>query len=607
MSTFRPLVFVAMPFGKKRDPTARVDIDFDDIYERAIKPAAAAAEVDVIRADEELGGGLIHLGMFERLLLAEIVLADLTSLNANVFYELGIRHAARPRTTIPIFATVTRLPFDQAPVRALPYELAADGSLSDEEAERLKDALNVRLKLASAEGEAHDSPLFQLIKDYRGIELAHEATESFRDRVRQITEIRDRIAQLSAKPEQLDALRQIQQSLEPLQSASVELLIDLLLAYRSLGAWDQVVRFVAALPQEIREHVTVREQLAQALGRRNEIDDRRNAIAILRDVLAKFGPSAETSGVLGGIYKREYDDRLAADNEHEAAAALDAAIDAYAEGFDADPRDAYPGINLLTLLTRRAGEGDAERVGELAPVVAFALARRGAARSEDYWDVARPPVIVLLDGDSEGDRARAILARGGPREKQLVAPEYILQLTDSTLDAIETSNPDGRIGIEDLVPLEIAIAATKRYCEEFVSGADMTAFAPDAGAVYADGKDTHDGLELAVRAHLGDAEFDLDKIGFARSILASLSDGGEGDAALSILEANFKVCSGVSQSFSVAPIERLVRRRSEAGSIVFGGASLQTIHMVPVVKMSYSSARRSKGSWTQRSRPRRHE
>lgn len=158
-------------------------------------------------------------------------------------------------------------------------------------------------------------------------------------------------------------------------------------------------------------------------------------------------------------------------------------------------------------------------------------------------DVDRPPVIVLLDGDQEGDRAKAVLARGGPREKQLVAPEYILQLSDSTFDAIVTSNPAGRVGIEDLIPLEIAVAAAKRYCAEFVTGADMTAFAPDAEAVYVDGRDTHDGLESVLRAHLNDAEFDLDKIGFARSALASLSDRSDSDA-LSTLEANFKVLLG---------------------------------------------------------------
>ncbi len=443
MSTFRPLVFVAMPFGKKRDPTARIDINFDDIYERAIKPAAAAVDLDVIRADEELNGGLIHLGMFERLLLAEIVLADLTSLNANVFYELGIRHAARPRTTIPIFATVTRLPFDQAPVRALPYELQPDGSLSDEEAGRLKDALVERLKRATVESEVHDSPLFQLIKDYRGIELAHEVTESFRDRVRQITEIRDRIGDLSGKPDQLDSLREIEEELEPLQSASVELLIDLLLAYRSVAAWDEVVRLVSVLPPEIREHVTVREQLAQALGRRNTGDDRRRAISVLQDVQATFGPSAETSGLLGGIYKRQYEDWLGAGKAIEARAALDAAIDAYSDGVTADPRDSYPGINLLTLLTRRNGPGDLERIDEIAPVVAFALARRSVEQSNDYWEIATALELAALRGTwpaAQRCRGRLSLVTSEPWMFKTTADN--LQIIANAFVARDGNTPD---------------------------------------------------------------------------------------------------------------------------------------------------------------------
>jgi hypothetical protein len=393
----RPLVFVAMPFGKKLDPTARVEIDFDEIYRGAIVPAAEAANLDVIRADEEIEGGLIHLGMFERLLLAEIVVADLTSLNANVFYELGIRHAARPRTTIPIFARITRLPFDQVPIRAVPYDLVG-GALTDKEGERLKGELTRRLERASDESERHDSPLFQLVKDYRGIELAHEVTESFRDRVRQVAEIRDRIAALRGKVDRLTALHEIEAELQPFANTPAELLLDLLLAYRSVEAWPDMVRFVEALPEAIRSHVTVREQLAQALGRRNKGHDRQRAISVLRDVQATFGPSAETSGLLGGIYKREYEDWLDAGETTDARAALDAAIDAYTDGVSADPRDAYPGINLLTLLTRRDGPRDRESIENIAPVVAFALARRGVDQSDDYWDVATALELAVLRG-----------------------------------------------------------------------------------------------------------------------------------------------------------------------------------------------------------------
>ena len=49
-----------------------------------------------MRADEEMAGGIIHKPMFERLILCEYAVADLTAANAKVCYELGVRHAVRP-------------------------------------------------------------------------------------------------------------------------------------------------------------------------------------------------------------------------------------------------------------------------------------------------------------------------------------------------------------------------------------------------------------------------------------------------------------------------------------------------------------------------------
>lgn len=51
----------------------------------------------LVRADEEKLGGIIHKAMFERLLLCAFAVADLTTSNPNVMYELEIRHAALPR------------------------------------------------------------------------------------------------------------------------------------------------------------------------------------------------------------------------------------------------------------------------------------------------------------------------------------------------------------------------------------------------------------------------------------------------------------------------------------------------------------------------------
>ena len=111
---YHALCFVDMPFGQKPDLKSGVLVDFDQIYNEAIKPAIEQCGLEPLRGDEESTGGIIHSAMFARLLLSEFVVADLTLANANVFYELGIRHAAKPFTTVPIFANTSALPFDVA-------------------------------------------------------------------------------------------------------------------------------------------------------------------------------------------------------------------------------------------------------------------------------------------------------------------------------------------------------------------------------------------------------------------------------------------------------------------------------------------------------------
>ena len=120
----RPLCFVLMPFGRKPAVGGAL-IDFDAVYREVISPAIEQAGFEPLRADEEMTGGIIHKPMFERLILCEFAIADLTTANANVFYELGVRHAVRPFSTILLFAEGgTQLPFDVAPLRAIPYRWA---------------------------------------------------------------------------------------------------------------------------------------------------------------------------------------------------------------------------------------------------------------------------------------------------------------------------------------------------------------------------------------------------------------------------------------------------------------------------------------------------
>ena len=107
-------VFVVMPFGKKevlRTPRADVaadslqtdealKVDFDDVYQFLFKPSLRAAGLQPFRADDEEAAGDILKDMFAELVTADFVLADISILNANVFYELGIRHTVGPRGVI---------------------------------------------------------------------------------------------------------------------------------------------------------------------------------------------------------------------------------------------------------------------------------------------------------------------------------------------------------------------------------------------------------------------------------------------------------------------------------------------------------------------------
>jgi hypothetical protein len=102
-----------MPFGRKK-ASDRTEIDFDAIYAGLLGPAVEAAGLQPHRADAERRGGSIHADMFQELLLAEFVVADLTLDNPNVWYEIGVRHALRAGGSVLTYALRDRLPFDIA-------------------------------------------------------------------------------------------------------------------------------------------------------------------------------------------------------------------------------------------------------------------------------------------------------------------------------------------------------------------------------------------------------------------------------------------------------------------------------------------------------------
>jgi tetratricopeptide (TPR) repeat protein len=397
---YRALCFVDMPFGKKPDLKSGVVVDFDQIYREAIKPAIEGCKLEAVRGDEEHTGGIIHSAMFARLLLSDFVVADLTLANANVFYELGIRHTAKPFTTVPIFASLSALPFDVALVRAVGYQLK-NGKLTKTSAQKLKTELAKRLRAAIDEVAKDDSPLFQLIPKFPGINLPDEVAETFKDRIRQAEEFRDMLSAARQQPtlrKKRKALLKIQRSLGDLKTVQRSVLIELMSSFRDAEAFEELVDLYNAFPDKLKDYVVTKQQFALALNRRNQPGDREKALRLIDELLKNRGADSETLGIKGRIHKDIYKDAAQA-KKITAVAALDDAISAYTKGFEADPRDFYPGVNAINLLAQN-GDPEALKEGErLLPLVTFAVARRGGGSSTDYWVLATMLELACISED----------------------------------------------------------------------------------------------------------------------------------------------------------------------------------------------------------------
>lgn len=130
---------------------------------------------------------------------------------------------------------------------------------------------------------------------------------------------------------------------------------------------------------------------------KNSRTDWQKALRVLEKVIADFGDSAETYGLLGRVYK----DRYKAGDEGDPARTgyLEKAIAAYTKGFEAEPMDYYPGVNAITLLALRAEPKSRAEIDRLLPLVMFAVLRQGGAESSDYWTLATVLELALVGGD----------------------------------------------------------------------------------------------------------------------------------------------------------------------------------------------------------------
>ncbi len=113
----RPRAFVVMPF----------DTGFKSVYDRLIMPALERAGYDVKRADSDLDQQNVLKDVIRGIAHADLVIAELTSRNPNVLYELGISHALR-RNTVLITQSMDDVPFDLRTYRVIQYSTQFDSA-----------------------------------------------------------------------------------------------------------------------------------------------------------------------------------------------------------------------------------------------------------------------------------------------------------------------------------------------------------------------------------------------------------------------------------------------------------------------------------------------
>jgi hypothetical protein len=260
--------------------------------------------------------------------------------------------------------------------------------------------------------EADQNALYHLVEGASAGDLERLKTDVFREKVDYSAPVKQALER--ARNDGADAVRLEQHKLGSLAQAPTAVLVDLLLSYRAVKAWPEMIALVDAMPRPLAASTMVQEQLAFALNRAGRGDE---AERILLDLIARRGDNSETCSLLGRVYKDRWEASLR--DGGDAAAILEQAIDAYLRGFESDWRDAYPGINAITLMDLR-DPPDARRE-RLIPVVRYAVERRIAVGQHDYWDHATLIQLAVLAHDA--DAAQAALRDALPYARESWEPE----------------------------------------------------------------------------------------------------------------------------------------------------------------------------------------
>jgi hypothetical protein len=154
--------FVVMGFGEKTDYQTQRTLNLDKTYKGIIKPAVEQCGLKCIRADDIVHAGNIDRPMYEHLLDADLVIADLSTANPNAIYELGVRHALRPYTTIIMVENEFKFPFDLNHQLFRTYEHMGKG-IDFEEVMRVRQILVTAINELVHHNPKPDSPVYEYL------------------------------------------------------------------------------------------------------------------------------------------------------------------------------------------------------------------------------------------------------------------------------------------------------------------------------------------------------------------------------------------------------------------------------------------------------------
>ena len=434
-STLRPVAFMVMPFRKRPVQNAPEggpkEVDFDALWDRAFRPVLEQSGYLAVRADFEAGAVIIK-DMLERLAFADLVLADLTLPNGNVYYEVGIRHVAQKTNCVLISADWSRQLFDVDQMRSLRYPLP-DGGVPEEVAAAIRQRLIDQLDHV----KNSVTPYYELV-------TSKEASSVFREQLETISAFQAEVRAARMMPTPEERQKRIAPLIKQYTGASLEIpevAFELLTLVRDTLSWEEMLTFVKKLPSVLQKHGFIREQTLLA---RSKIGDHQSAIADLEELIRLQGESPERRGLIGGRYKKLWrkarkvrTERGGTKPDLQESAYLEDAIENYRRGMELDMNEYFCVCNLPGLLRARSDLGDEDEATFLDQLTVLATQRKIDRGEDDGW--ARSTLLGAAFRVADVDKVAKLtkeVAREGVAAWQL---ESTLDDITDTLESMEGS------------------------------------------------------------------------------------------------------------------------------------------------------------------------